>query len=118
MPSTIHRFRAAFLLIGFLALPATAAHAQRTPGPVAKLDAALSASVSAGRTDATQVIIRTTPNGIIGLTNALAAGGHQIVRVHSIINAITARVPVQALGGLSRNSFVASFSLAAKGTRN
>src|SRR5262245_7907765 len=114
MPATISRFRAALLFIGLLAFHVPVAHAQRPQRVPAKLDKVLAASVRAGDSDIKQVIIRTTPTGISGLTNVLRDRGHQAVRVHSIINAVTARVPAQALESLSQNPFVESISIDAK----
>src|SRR5690349_6368865 len=117
MPASIHRFRAAlvFILLGLLA---PVAHAQRPPRGGAKLDALLAASLRGGDPGTKQVIIRTRPNGIPGLTDLLRARGHQAVRIHSIINAVTARVPVPALEALAQSPFVESISIDAKVVAN
>ena len=108
MPSTILQHRSTFALLAALILSAVTAHAQPSQR-LPKLDASLSASVRAGRSDTKQVIIRTTSGGIPAVTKALSANG-EALRVFSTINALLAKVPVAALEGLSRNPFVESIS--------
>ena len=91
MPRTILRIRAPRLLSGLLALSATAAQAQSSPAGLAKLDAVLSASVRAGNTATTRVIIQTTPDGIPGLRQALQTSGNPVLLEHPLIGAITTR---------------------------
>ena len=78
---------------------------------MSKLDARLAASVRAGDSTTQRVIIRTTSSDTRALTNALEGNGHSVLRRHPIINALTARVPVSALAGLSRLPFVQSISM-------
>ena len=87
-----------------------AAHAQQPQSVGSKLDALLTARVREGNSGTQRVIIRTTSDGIPGLTRELERDGHPVLRRHPIINALTARVPVAALEGLSRNPFVLSIS--------
>jgi hypothetical protein len=107
----ILRTQATFLLLAVLILPATAAQAQPPQLVVSKLDALLSARVLAGDSGTERVIIRTTSDGIPGLTTALEASGNPVLLVHPMINALTARVPVAALQGISHLPFVVSISI-------
>ena len=104
------RFQASFLFVAVLALAATVTHAQQPPRVVSKLDARLAASVRAGASGTQRVIIRTASNGIPGLKIALERAGSPVLLAHPIINAVTARVPVAALEGLSHLPFVVSIS--------
>jgi serine protease AprX len=104
------RPHATALLLAVLAVPAIAAHAQSPERAGSKLDARLAALVQAGDSVTERVIIRATPDGIPGLTNALERGGHALLRRHPIVNALTARVPIAALEGLARLPFVQSIS--------
>jgi serine protease AprX len=110
MPNTLWPRTTTLLFLAAFILPAIAAHAQPPQRLVSKLDGPLSASVRARLSDTKQVIIRTTSDGMPGLTKALGANRHPVLRVHSRINALTARVPVAALEGLSRLPFVESIS--------
>ena len=110
MPSNTLRPRSTFLFLVALILPAVAAHAQPPERLASKLDGPLSASVRAGRSETKQVIIRTTLDGMPELTKALGANRHPVLRVHTTINSVTARVPVAALEGLSQLPFVESIS--------
>jgi hypothetical protein len=104
------RAQATFLFVTVLTLTATMTHAQQPPSVVSKLDARLAASVRAGDPGTQRVIIRTASNGIPGLTIALEQAGYPVLLAHPIINALTARVPVAALEGLSHLPFVVSIS--------
>ena len=88
-----------------------AANAQRPQSVSSKLDARLTARVREGHSGTQRVIIRTTSSGIPGLSRGLERDGHPVLRRHPSINALTARVPVAALEGLSRNPFVLSISI-------
>jgi hypothetical protein len=105
------RSQAAFLFVAVLTLTATVTHAQQPPSVASKLDARLAASVRAGDSGTQRVIIRTASNGIPGLTIALEHAGYAVLLAHPIINALTARVPVAALEGLSHLPFVVSISI-------
>ncbi|HKH71731.1 MAG TPA: S8 family peptidase [Vicinamibacterales bacterium] len=98
------------LLVAVLAMPAIAAHAQPPAAVVSKLDARLAATIRNGDSITQRVIIRTTAEGIPGLTRALERSNLAVLRRHLIINAVTARVPVAALEGLARLPFVQSIS--------
>ena len=98
------------LVLAVLTTSAIAAHAQPPDRAMSKLDARLAASVRAGDSTTQRVIIRTTSSDTRALTNALEGDGHSVLRRHSIINALTARVPVSALAGLTRLPFVQSIS--------
>jgi serine protease AprX len=111
-----HRSTSLFLLA--LLLPAIAAYAQTPQILLSKLDGRLSASVRARESSTKQVIIRTTSDGMPGLTNALGANRYPVLLVHPAINGLTARVPVAALEGLSRLPFVESISTDAVVTAN
>jgi serine protease AprX len=104
-------FHAAVILLVTLAMPAIAAHAQPPEHVVSKLDERLAAKVRHSDSTTERVIIRTTSEGVSGLTHALERGGHEVLRRHRIINALTARVPVEALQGLARLPFVESISM-------
>jgi serine protease AprX len=104
------RSQPVFLCVAVLTLAGTVTHAQQPPDVVSKLDARLAASVRAGDSGTQRVIIRTTSHGIPGLTIALERAGHPVLLAHPIIDALTARVPVAALQGLSHLPFVASIS--------
>ena len=104
-------FHAAVILLITLAMPAIAAHAQPPERVVSKLDERLAARVRNRDSVTERVIIRTTSEGVPGLTNALERGGHAVLRRHRIINALTARVAVAALEGLARLPFVESISV-------
>ena len=120
MSFTLPRPQAALLLLVALTMTPTAANAQR-PQSVdsdvradrasAKLDRLLTARVRGGDSATQRVIIRTTSNGVDGLTTGLERDGHSVLRRHRKINALTARVPVAALEGLSRNPSVLSISI-------
>jgi serine protease AprX len=99
------------LLIAVLAMPAMAAQAQPPERVKSKLDDRLAATIRTGDSSPQRVIIRTTSEGIPALTRALERSGHAVLRRHSIINALTARVPAAALEGLARLPFVESISL-------
>jgi hypothetical protein len=88
-----------------------AARAQPPDRVMSKLDAQLAASVRAGHSNTQRVIIRTTSSDTRALTNALQGNGHAVLHRHPSINALTARVPVSALAGLSRLPFVQSISV-------
>jgi serine protease AprX len=105
------RSQATFLFVAVLTITATVTHAQQPPRVGSKLDARLAASVRAGNSGTQRVIIRTASNGIPGLTTALKHAGHPVLLAHPIINALTARVPVAALEGLSHLPFVESISI-------
>src|SRR5215831_10788630 len=102
MQFKVPRSRATFLFVLVLTLTATATRAQQPPSVGSKLDARLAASVRASDSGTTRVIIRTSSKGIPGLTTALKNAGYPVVLAHPIINAVTARVPVAALQGLSQ----------------
>src|SRR5678815_4458560 len=85
------------LVLAVLATSAIAAHAQPPDPAMSKLDARLAASVRAGHSTTQRVIIRTTSSDTRALTNALDGNGYPVLRRLSIINALTARVPVSAL---------------------
>jgi serine protease AprX len=110
MPSTTLWSRSTAFFLAALILPALAAQAQPPQRRVSKLDGPLSASVRAGRSDTKRVIIRTTSQGMPGLTKALGAKRHPVRRLHQTINAMTADVPVAALEGLSQLPFIESIS--------
>ena len=110
MKFTPPRSKATFLILLVLTLTQIAAHAQRPQSVGSKLDALLTARVREGQSATQRVIIRTTSDGIPGLTRGLERDGHPVLRRHPMINALTARVPVAALEGLSRNPFVLSIS--------
>jgi serine protease AprX len=105
------RSQATLLFVAILTLTATVTRAQQPPSVGSKLDARLAASVRAGVSGTQRVIIRTASNGIPGLTIALRNAGNPVLLVHPSINALTARVPVAALNGLSRLPFVESISI-------
>ena len=105
------RSQATFLFVAVLTITATVTHAQQPPRVGSKLDARLAASVRAGNSGTQRVIIRTASNGIPGLTIALKHAGYPVLLAHPIINALTARVPVAALEGLSHLPFVESISI-------
>jgi len=107
----VPRSHATVILLLTLAMPAIAAHAQPPDRVVSKLDKRLAALVRDRDSITEQVIIRSTLEGIPGLTNALERGGHAVLRRHRIINALTARVAVAALEGLARLPFVESISI-------
>jgi len=92
-------------------LTATVTHAQQPPDVASKLDERLAASVRAGDSGTQRVIIRVASNGVPGLTNALTRAGNPVLLNHRSINALTARVPVAALNGLSHLPFVKSISV-------
>ena len=104
------RSRTTVLVLAVLATSAIAAHAQPPDPAMSKLDARLAASVRAGHSTTERVIIRTTSSDTRALTNALQGNGYPVLRRLSIINALTARVPVSALAGLTRLPFVQSIS--------
>ena len=81
------RLRSTLLVSATLVLVALSANAQTPQRRIPKLDAALSVSVRTGKSDTTRVIIRTNPDGIPRLTNALKATG-PIRRVHSGIHVV------------------------------
>jgi serine protease AprX len=108
---TTPRSKATFLILVVLTLTQMAANAQQPQSVGSKLDALLTARVREGNSGTQRVIIRTTSNGIPGLSRELERAGHPVLRRHAIINALTARVPVAALEGLSRNPFVLSISM-------
>ena len=110
MISKTPRLRSTFIFFAALVLTATATNAQPPQRLISKLDARLSSSVRAGKTDTRRVIIRTTSDGIPRLTDALKANRRFVRRVHSTINALTAHVPVAELEGLSSLPFVESIS--------
>src|SRR6188768_2969074 len=105
------RSQATLLIVAGMTVAATVTHAERPPRVVSKLDARLSASVLAHDSGTQRVIIRTASNGIPGLRNALENAGSSVLLTHPIINALTARVPVAALEGLSHLPFVESISI-------
>jgi serine protease AprX len=105
------RSQTTLLFVAVLTLAATVTHAQQPPSVGSKLDARLAARVRAGDSGTQRVIIRTASNGIPGLTIALKHAGNPVLLAHPSINALTARVPVAALNGLSRLPFVESISI-------
>jgi serine protease AprX len=100
----------------FLALDASAQAPRRTidtldQRTIGKLDQRLARSIRAGDRDTKRVIIRTTASGIPGLTGALRAKGHSVLRSLRSINAVTAQIPVAALRELSQLASVESISI-------
>src|SRR5512141_934486 len=74
----------------------------RPPNPHHKLDAWLKHADAAGApSDKVRVIIRAAEGRRGGVKNALAAGGHEVVAEHDVVNAITAVVPRGQLRALA-----------------
>ena len=74
MKFTPPRSKATFLVLLVLTLTQMAAHAQRPQSVGSKLDALLAARVREGDSGTQRVIIRTTSNGIPGLTTRVGEG--------------------------------------------
>ena len=102
--------RSTFLVLATLVLSAITTDAQTPQRLIRKLDAPLSASTRAHQSDTRRVIIRATSDGIPQLTDELKARGFSVRRVHALINALSADLPVAAIESLSQLSFVASIS--------
>ncbi|HEX6260638.1 MAG TPA: S8 family serine peptidase, partial [Woeseiaceae bacterium] len=101
---------ATFLLV--TALSAVGASAQTADrAAIAKLDAALSALVQKDESRWQRVIVQAAPNELPALTAALRARNNVVGRVHPVINALSASVPVAQLVSLTRLPSVVSISL-------
>jgi hypothetical protein len=78
--------------------------------PSASLDAVLQAVVASGRPGTVRVIVRARPDRHADLEAAIAAVEGTLLSHLDIIQAVTARVPVQRLPALQRHPAVASLS--------
>src|SRR5690349_15253513 len=109
MTATMLRSRTTVVLLTFF-LAVISVDAQPRQGLSSKLDAKLAEKVGSGAPGTTRVIIRTSSDGVPRLTNALKAKGRRIDKVHLVINALTAEVPIEELEEVSALPFVESIS--------
>ena len=90
------------------ALAAATAYAQDQPS---KLDSALRASLQRGGSARLGVILRIQSGRRVGIRQQLEANGFAIRAEHSLINAISVEVPINALFGLAHRPDVLSISM-------
>ena len=81
---------------------------------LSKLDSALRSSLQSGSNADVSVIVRMQPGYRGTVRNQQQAEGRSVKAEHALINAITMRVPVNALAGLTSNPNILSISINAR----